>query len=166
MTPWQQFQQAVWRRIIYPIFPFFQKRLLFLHEQKRQRFHIGWLAQGKTFEQFKAHLQEQGFGNHFIAWTDPGQVLSWRKLESFEQQYHIRVFEDGEVRGHFEYTPEAYPVKHFKEIGEEARTEKFVKLLGDFVTARKKISHLSVDESMSMPHPQYTYDDSLKIKSV
>ena len=32
-----------------------------------------------------------------MAWTDKDQVLSWRKLVNFQEQYHLRVFKDGEI---------------------------------------------------------------------
>ncbi len=149
MNPVQKFKQKMWR-IIYPIFPKLEKVFLPFHEKTRQRYHLGWLAPGKTFAGLKKHLSEKwGFGNHFVAWEDDSQVLSWRRLENFNQQYHLRVFSDGELRGHFEFTPEGHPLEHFEEKGEEDRTADFMKFLGDFVTTKKHISHLVRD-----PHPQ------------
>ena len=67
-----------------------QKLFLRFHEKGRQRYHIGYLALGKTLEELKQHLNSKwGFGNHFIAWPDDGQVLSWRKLADF----YIEVFD-------------------------------------------------------------------------
>lgn len=84
------------------------------HEKRRQPYHIGWLAPNKSLADLKRHLSSKwGFGNHFVAWEDTDQILSWRKLDSFDEQYHIRVFNDGEIRGHFEFTPESAPLKHF-----------------------------------------------------
>src|SRR6185437_14085319 len=84
---------------------------LFWH-QGRQEYLLGKLAAGKSLDDFLAYLAAQGFGNNFIAHRDEGQVLSLRRLEDFEWQYHLRIFKDGEVRGHYEYTPEAHPIKH------------------------------------------------------
>lgn len=54
------------------------------HDKGRQPYHIGWLAPGRTLQELKEHLHEEwGFGNHFVAWIDEGQVLSWRKLLDF-----------------------------------------------------------------------------------
>lgn len=129
------------------------------HEKGRQRYHIGWLAPGKTMEGMKRHLHEKwGFGNHFIAWTDNSQVLSWRKLMDFDDQYHLRVFNDGEIRGHFEFTPEAHPLKHFEEKGEREAKDDFLKFLGDFVTEKKYISHLAVDPDAYNPDSEVFFE--------
>jgi len=106
---------------------------LFWH-QGRQEYLLGKLAAGKSLDDFLAYLAAQGFGNNFIAHRDEGQVLSLRRLEDFEWQYHLRIFKDGEVRGHYEYTPEAHPIKHFREIRMEARREDFLHFLGDWVS--------------------------------
>lgn len=119
---------------------------LIWHNQGRQRFHIGYLAPGKTLAELKHHLNTKwGFGNHFVAWGDDGQVLSWRKLVDFNHQYHLRVFSDGEIRGHYEYTPEGHPVAHFDEKGEEFHRAEFVKFLGEFLTSKKHKVHLKRD---------------------
>ena len=121
-----------------PVFPVMQRLFLTLHLTKhsgRQPFLIGTLAPGRTVEGLKKYLSEKwGFGNHFIAWQDTGQILSWRKRVNFNEQYHLRVFESGELRGHFEETPEAHPIKHMLERGETDRREDFLNFLGDWVT--------------------------------
>lgn len=159
MTPIEKVKQKIWH-LIYNFFPTFQKWFLKLHliwhDQGRQRFHIGYLAQGKTLEGLKKHLNEKwGFGNHFIAWGDDGQVLSWRKLLDFNHQYHLRVFSDGEIRGHFEYTPEGHPVEHFDEKDETFHRGAFLKFLGDFVTQKHHISHLTRDSHSSDPESEF-----------
>ena len=142
MNIFQKFQQRVWR-MIYPVFPQIEHHLIFLHQKKRQKFHIGWLPKGKTLHDLKDHLSSQwAFGNHFVAWEDPDQVLSWRKLIDFDFQYHLRVYHDGEIRGHLERTPEASPLRHFFEKGEKAKTKDFMNFLRDFVTTKKYISDL------------------------
>jgi hypothetical protein len=157
MTFTDKIKQKIWH-FIYKFFPVWQKNLLkwgiIWHEKGRQRYHIGWMAPGKTLEELKVHLSSFGFGNHFIAWIDEGQVLSWRKLVDFRHQYHVRFFEDGEIRGHFEFTPEAYPIKHFMEVGEEESKEDFLNFLGNFVTEKKYISHhFSLDITESHKNP-------------
>ena len=97
MTQMDRLQQKVWR-FLYPVFPYLQWPFSIFHGG-RQPYRLGWLAPGHTLEELKAHLAKQGFGNHFVAWDDTGQVLSWRKFDGFEWQYHLRVFDDGEVRG-------------------------------------------------------------------
>ncbi|MFA6273994.1 MAG: hypothetical protein WC662_02430 [Candidatus Paceibacterota bacterium] len=164
MNSFDKFKQKIWRHI-YRFFPSIQKFFLKLglHEKERQRFHIGWLAPGKTLEGLKRHLHEKwGFGNHFVAWTDSGQVLSWRKLADFKDQYHLRVFEDGEIRGHFEFTPEAHPIEHFIEKGEQEKKEDFLKFLGDFIVQEKYISHLKMDPDAFNPDSEITIDQTKK----
>ncbi len=139
MSPLKRVKQWFWR-ILYPAFPHLEHLFVFAHKKKRQRFHLGWLAQGKTLEEMKHHLSTHyGFGNHFVAWEDPDQVLSWRKLVGFEYQYHLRVFSDGEIRGHYERSPEAAPIDHFLEKGEIAKIPDFVRFLGPFMTQERYI---------------------------
>ena len=162
MTFADKIKQKIWH-FIYKFFPTLQKMFLrwhlVFHEKGRQRYHIGWLAPGKTLEELKKHLHDKwGFGNHFIAWGDEGQVLSWRKLLDFQDQYHLRVFSDGEIRGHFEFTPEAHPIAHFEEKDEQFHKEEFLKFLGDFVVQEKYISHLKIDPDAYNPESEITVD--------
>lgn len=164
MNSFDRLKQKIWHHF-YGFFPKIQKFFLKLglHEKGRQRYHIGWLAPGKTLEGLKRHLHEKwGFGNHFVAWTDTGQVLSWRKLADFKDQYHLRVFEDGEIRGHYEYTPEAKPIAHFAEKGETERHEDFIKFLGEFCVQKKYISHLKMDPDAFNPDSEITIDNENK----
>ena len=103
MTWTQKIKRGFWSFFLYPIFPYIEHLFVFIHKRTRQRFHVGWLAPETTLEAMKEHLSKKyGFGNHFIAWEDQGQVLSWRKLDGFDYQFHLRVFADGEIRGHYE----------------------------------------------------------------
>jgi len=164
MNFWDKIKQKIWRHI-YKFFPSIQKFFLNLgmHKKGRQKYHIGWLAPGRTLEELKKHLHEKwGFGNHFVAWTDTEQVLSWRKLADFKDQYHLRVFSDGEIRGHYEYTPEAHPIAHFEEKGETERKKDFLKFLGDFVVQERHISHLKMDPDAYNPDSEITIDQVKK----
>ena len=162
MTFWEKIQQKTWD-FVYSFFVPFRNYLLKIglisHKKGRQRYHLGWLAPGRTLEDLKKHLHDKwGFGNHFVAWIDEGQVLSWRKLTDFRDQYHLRVFEDGEICGHFEYTPEAKPIEHFVEKGEVDKTPDFLKFLGDFVVQKKYISHLKMDPEAFNPKSELTIE--------
>ena len=161
LTLKQRVKNRVWHTIYY-IFPWTQKHLIewriIWHNKNRQRYHLGWLAPGKTLQGLEKNLHEKwGFGNHFVAWVDNGQVLSWRKLADFDHQYHIRVFKDGEIRGHYEYTPESKPVKHFDEVGETGRLAEFKKFLGEYAVQKKHISHLKPDLKTA-PESEITVD--------
>ncbi len=159
LTLLDRIQYRLWR-FLYPVFPKLQKPFARFHHKARQQFHLGWLAPDKTLEDLEHHLHKVwGFGNHFVAWEDAGQVLSWRKLVDFEHQYHLRVFKDGEIRGHYEYTPEGKPIRHFEEIGEEARISQFKKFLGNFVTDKKYPMHLKRDMEYT-PESEITIDNS------
>ena len=102
-----------------------------LRHSTRQNFLLGKIAPDQTVQDFVSFLIERGYGNHFVAWRDKGELLSLRRLDGFECQYHLRVFEDGEVRGHYEYTPECYPLWHFRAVDQEDRRGEFLDLLGD-----------------------------------
>ncbi len=100
---------------------------------RRQRYLLGKLKVGKSMPEFLKFLEREGFTNHFVAWLDPGQYVSLRKKLNFEEQYHLRIFKDGEVRGHYEKTPEAHPFKHFFEIGEAERRAELTAYLKDWI---------------------------------
>ena len=108
----------------------------------RQPFLLGTVAPQYSIEEFVTHLVDNGYAYHRIAWVDEGEVVSLRFVENFIYQYHIRVFEDREVRGHYEYTPECYPLLHTFDVGRENRREEFLKLFG-----RHVIPHTSADQS-------------------
>ena len=133
-----QLKYAIWR-LYTPFHPLVRDTAVALgivgHEHKyaagRQPYVLGKLAPGQTMQEFVTYMVSQGFGNHFIAWKDRGQVVSLRHVDGFKYQYHLRVFEDGEVRGHYEYTPECHPVLHMRDDSMQERREDFLKFLGD-----------------------------------
>ncbi|OGI73624.1 hypothetical protein A3D42_01515 [Candidatus Nomurabacteria bacterium RIFCSPHIGHO2_02_FULL_41_18] len=158
----EKIKQKIWH-FIYKFFPTIQKELLKLHliwhQRGRQKYHIGYLKPGKTLEELKNHLHDEwGFGNHFVAWSDDSQVLSWRKLSDFYHQYHLRIFSDGEIRGHFEYTPEGHPIAHFDEKGESFHHAEFLKFLGDFVTDKRHPMHLRADPNAYNPDSEISME--------
>ncbi|HUO56021.1 MAG TPA: hypothetical protein VMU27_01105 [Candidatus Paceibacterota bacterium] len=106
----------------------------------RQPFLLGKVEPGKLKE-LVDHLISKGFGNHFTAWEDRGQILSLRYVKDFKFQYHLRVFTDGEVRGHYEYTPECHPYLHMKMEGVpfEARREEFMAFLGSLIIPMERM---------------------------
>lgn len=121
-------------RVYTPLHPYFRDALLglrILHHQGRQDFLLGRIAPGQTLREFVSHCIERGYGNHFVAWHDEGEVVSLRYVDDFAYQYHLRIFRDGEVRGHFEYTPEYRPIAHMRDVGCEDRRHIFYEHLGD-----------------------------------
>lgn len=122
-----------------PLRNFLLKCRIIWHEPGRQRYHIGWLRPDKTPDEFMHHLQDIGFHDHSLAWVDEEEYFGLRKLDTQNSdfQYHLRVFNDGEVRGHYEWTTEANWYKHFHEIGMEERREDFLRFLGDWIVLQK-----------------------------
>lgn len=86
-----------------------------LRPRIRQPYYIGSIE--KNTDEFRKYLTAAGFEETKLAWIDDGEILSLRKIDGKFYQHHIRVFSDGEVRGHFEYTPESHMVKHVMSIG-------------------------------------------------
>jgi hypothetical protein len=119
-------------RIYSPLHPFVRDISLSLgivSHAGRQNFLIGNVAPDQSIEKLIAFLIEQGYGNHFIAWKDDGEIVGLRRAVGFKYQYHLRIFEDGEIRGHYEYTPECHPFLHFKAINQADKREEFLELL-------------------------------------
>lgn len=104
----------------------------------RQHYLLGTLNKGFKKEEFEKYLTSKGFELTVIAWRDPGEVLSMRRIDKEVFQYHIRLFEDGEIRAHHEYTPESRPIDHFMEAHFEPETEFFKNLLGEYLISDKK----------------------------
>ncbi|MCR4311530.1 MAG: hypothetical protein NUV54_03145 [Candidatus Taylorbacteria bacterium] len=97
----------------------------------RQKYLLGKLASPYDVHRLQALLTSSGFTRAVLAWKDPGEVLSMRRVHHKKFQYHIRLFNDGEIRGHYEYAPEANPYKHVFESRFEPEFEFFSALLGD-----------------------------------
>jgi hypothetical protein len=133
----------VFWKIITPFHNYWRDLLLslgILKHEGRQHYVLGVVAPGKHLDDLLKHLEGRGWGNNFIAWKDEDEVVGVRKLESFERQYHIRIFKNGEVRGHYEYTPECHPRWHLKEIGMEARHEEFLEELRSWIIPATSVS--------------------------
>ncbi len=124
-------------KIYNPMHPFWRDLLLMLglirHTVDRQDYLLGTLREDRKVEDLLAYLVQKGFGNHFIAWVDEGEISSLRLLENFEYQYHIRIFKDGQIRGHYEYTPECHPIHHLKEKDMRDGRELFSQILKGWI---------------------------------
>lgn len=153
----QKIKQKIWR-FLYPIWPQIEHKFVFLHGRRRQKFHVGWLAPHHTLNGLKKHLSSKwGFGNHFVAWEDDSQVLSWRKLTSFNEQYHLRIYSDGEIRGHYERTPESAPLRHFVSVGSQSKNKDFRNFLGSYMTIHRHISKLHSKGAITQDEPEVTF---------
>ncbi len=120
--------------------------------KERESFPVGWLAEGKTLEELRVYLhREWGFGGNFKARTDQGEVLNWRKILEDGQQYHLRIYEDGEIRGHLEMSPEKNVVSNLTGGSKKENREEFLKFLGDFAVKRKFVSNLVAEVGVHDP---------------
>lgn len=130
-------------RIITPFHNYWRDLLLSLDILKhdcRQNYLIGVVVPGRKIEDFLKYLESRGYGNAFIAWKDTDEIVSVRKLVDFEHQYHLRIFSDGEVRGHYEYTPEGHPRWHMKEVGQEPYCQEYLNELEGWVVPASSVS--------------------------
>jgi hypothetical protein len=119
LTFWEKVKRIFWHAFE-PLFPTTRDTLMFLglmEHDDRQRFSLGWLRPGVTDRDVRATLKAQGFSDDYLAWIDPEETLNMRKLVEHVYQYHVRVFNDGEVRGHHEFSTESHPFKHLFEKG-------------------------------------------------
>lgn len=116
--------------------------LRIMHNKGRQPYLLGTIAPELTIEEFVEHLTKHGYAYHRIAWEDDGELVSLRHVENFTHQYHVRIFEDRAVHGHYEYTPECYPLWHLWDIDREDRRESFMALVGN-----RLIAHTADDPS-------------------
>lgn len=133
----EQLKYIFWR-FYTPFHPYFRDLLLSLgiaHHSGRQNYLIGKIAPGQSVRDFVSYLVKLGYGNHFIAWIDQGEVAGLRYVKDFRHQYHIRVFEDGEIRAHYEYTPECYPLLHLKAINQIDCRDEIIRTVGDKIVA-------------------------------
>ncbi len=143
------------------LYSIFKKLQKLLHKTKilkypgRQPYHVGWLAPGKSLGDLRLYLHANwGFGGKFMSFEDAEQVLSWRKIEPHGGQYHIRVFKDGEIRGHYEKMPETGVLEHLSERGQHEAKEDFVKFLGDCMVEKKHLSNITRDPNALEPEAE------------
>jgi len=122
--------KLIWR-IVYKIWPPILRVLerLKFHNYK-QPWVLGRLNKEYSSDDLRRLLDKNGFEDAILTWRDPGEVLSMRKIDKKIFQYHIRLFDDGEIRGHHEYSSEGNSWNHAIEKGFEPRQEYFEKLLG------------------------------------
>ena len=99
----------------------------------RQHYLLGHLNSNYNKDALAGLLTDNGFEPALIAWRDPGEILSMRKIEKHIFQYHIRLFIDGEIRAHYEYSPESHPIDHLMETRFSPETDFFITLFGRYL---------------------------------
>lgn len=115
-----------------PYHPWLRDAVLFTgvyRHEGRQNYLLGTIVPHLSIEAFVGELVDQGFGRHLFALKDEGELVSLRYVDGFEYQYHLRVFADREVRGHYELTPECYPISHMRAHAMEDRRDAFLRFL-------------------------------------
>ncbi len=139
---------------IKPIFPYLRIALIKsgLIEQpaSRQPFALGHLRDDVPVQVFRDELRSLHFFAEKMAFVDPDEILGMRLLDPKDPtyQYHVRVFRDGEVRGHHEKTPEDFPIDHFREVGFGPRYDEFMTMFGRWLKP-------AVTPAVSNPGKQY-----------
>ncbi len=125
--------KLIWR-IVYKVWPPVLRVLerLKFHNYK-QPWVLGCLKDGYSEKDLRELLIENGFEDAILTWKDPGEVLGMRKVDKKVFQYHIRLFDNGEIRGHYEYSSEGHPWNHSIEKGMKPCREYFEKLLGEML---------------------------------
>jgi UDP-N-acetylmuramate dehydrogenase len=99
----------------------------------RENYFIGFLRKDRGLEDLIKYLREGGYAKAYMAWKEPGEVLSLRRIARCKFQYHLRLFENGEIRGHYEYAPEASPVGHLRRAVFTDPKDYFEHLLCEFL---------------------------------
>ena len=122
--------------VVYPPFLRALEKLRLHHE--RQPYLRGSLHPNQTPQALEAHLKSQGFENAILAWRDPGELLSLRKIDREIFQYHIRLFSDGQLCCHYEYSSEGNPFAHVTEKSFEPRESEFESFLGHYLVSKEK----------------------------
>ena len=118
-------------RIIYIIWPPFIRLFEFIGFHKgRQPHAVGFLKPGVSLDEARRFLESKGYEHCILAWRDAGEILGHRLVHRKVFQYHVRIFKDGEVRAHYEYSLEGNPIKHVLETVLDAETPYFKTLLG------------------------------------
>ncbi len=133
---WDRVKYIIWRAYI-PLHPHIRDLAIAfdtVQHSGRQPFLIGHVAPNIPIKSFILHLIDIGYGNHFVAWHDDDELISVRMTDGFTHQYHLRVFSDGAVHGHYEYTPEAHPIRHMNETHFKFLRSFFLEQFGELIT--------------------------------
>lgn len=117
----------LWRKFGYAPYP------------ARQKYHFGWLDSNLKVEDFKNFLLSKNFKKARIAWVDEDEILSLRLKKNFKYQYHLRLFKDREIRGHYELTPEYSPIGHLRDIETVSGEEYLKPLLANWLVEKKNV---------------------------
>lgn len=77
-----------------------------------QDYHIGYVKKNYSISDLKDYLEKKGFEPAVLSWNEKDEVLNLRKVNKRIYQWHIRVFKDREIKGHYEFSSEGSPIAH------------------------------------------------------
>jgi hypothetical protein len=119
-------------KFVYATYPWLLRVLeRFRFHSGRQPYLLGNLNPEYRLDDLKGHLSSQGFEPAILAWKDTNEILSLRKVDRSIYQWYLRLYSDGEIREHYEYSSEGNPVGHVLNFGFRRDDETFARLLGD-----------------------------------
>ncbi len=110
------FARKLFWKFAYFSYPYLRDFLLIsriLHHSGRQPYTIGRLKKDVAGKCLEEHLLDAEYEHNILAWIDDDEIMSMRKRACKSHQYHIRLYSDGEIRGHYEIAPEYAPLHHF-----------------------------------------------------
>jgi len=106
----------LWNHISRAIRLWIQRRIL-KAEVGRQPYFIGWISPARLWTRYyKKLLYEYFYQDNHLSFCDKDEVFNVRRLKEQDgkrYQIHLRGFEDGELRAHYEISPEADPIRHY-----------------------------------------------------
>ena len=121
-------------RVVYRAYPPILRVLERLRFHRgRQPYLLGELGASSTPEELGSYLTSRGFEPAILAWKDDSEILSMRKIDDKRFQYHLRLFPDRKIHGHYEYSSEGDPWGHVTEKVFEPRETFFRELLGKYL---------------------------------
>ena len=112
----------------------FVMRLLGLHPVSKKKLAptlLGHLKHDKTPRELREYLKNNGFRHDPLGWIDDEEVLGLRKFDTPQFQYHVRLYKNGEIRGHHEVAPEYNYIHHLR--GPDTHIGDLPELLKDWI---------------------------------
>ena len=87
------------------------------HEPSRQPYHIANVEPNQTVQLYLMLISLYGYEDNFLSYLDADELFGIRKLHfkgvRMWYQTHIRIYKDGEIKGHYEIAPESNAQEHY-----------------------------------------------------
>ncbi len=124
---------SAWK-FVYATYPRFLRVLerIGIHSG-RQEYLLGTLNPKYLPEDLEKRLLENGFEPAVLAWKDSDEVFGLRKVDKHVYQWHVRLYSDGEIRGHYEYSSEGNPVGHVFSSAFRRDDDTLIAMLDDYL---------------------------------